>query len=1311
MRTVRATIAILWAIALLSASFLALGLNIPVSQAKPLSAGTVVDADIVTHTTWTMAGSPYTLTTNITVNPSATLTIEPGVVVKGDDNVGLTVEGHLEAIGTPAQPITFTSVADTGPGEWRGIHFGPSTAGESTGNLKYVTLRYWGDFWSGIRVWNDGGLVSIENSQIISGASTFFDDRAVEVVTGRLLISGTTIAGNGDSPDDVGIDASTGVVTITNSIIRDNAGVPLRLDAARVPTMLKSGNTFSGNNPDQLIVDSGTIKEDVTFDSATGLTSYRLYTYVTVEKDVNLTIAPGITIYGQQFGRLEIYGHLDARGTSTQPITFTALPGGSQWDWSGLRFFGAGSANLDYVTISDSGGDGLYASVSSAAITVTNSLIRDNTEAGVNVWSGADVNLTNTTVSSNGESIRLPAENIVQVLNGGNTLTNNGNNRLRLSGGSIDSDLTFEPTALWPTYELDGSVTVASGVTLTVAPGMTIYADNSHLQIEGHLEARGTPTQPITFTSATDTGPGEWDGLYFYGYGARQGTGNLDYATIRHWRRYGLYIRYSDGQVNINHSQIISGADGSAYSDFGVWASDGSRVSISDTLIAGIGNDTDDYGLYIWGIGNVVTVTDSCIVNNISDGIYLNGGSNFSITGSDISGNGGAALTNTTGITASAQYNWWGHPSGPQHPDNFGGVGAVVGGNVDFDNWLADPICSSYLRLAKKAPDTAIIGQPITYTLTVFNRSSVPAANVVITDVLPVGANFSQALDGGQLVGGQVISWVLPQLAGPSSADVRFVVTATDSIVNSEYRATSGGVTAPGIYPVETTVVSQGSGEFINGQRLLKQGSSRAVTMRDLDGDGDLDAVVVNGSPNEVWLNNGDGTFGDGDTPDFTFGNNDSQAIALNDLNGDALPDIVVGNNGANTVWLNNGNGTFNLGVSGPGVGNTQAIALGDLNGDGTPDAFVAGGNGQPDQIWLNTGSGSFVQDPDQSLGNSSSQAVSLVDIDADGDVDAVVGTDDGQPNQVWLNNGSGVFSDTISLGSDNAQAVALGDIDQNGAIDVVFGMGGSQPSQVWLNNGSGVFTQQPGQPLGYANAQAIALGDFDADGDPDVFIATGSGQGNQVWLNNGSGIFNDTGQIFSVDDSTGVAVGDLDGDGDLDVFAVNQGSSPNQVLLNRNRQVVQIDPAGGQLVDVSQGLTTTITVPPGVLGQTTVFTFTEITEPTPPVSATLGATGRGFQLEAAQNAQPVSDPFNGSVTFTVHYNPGAVDAPDSLRLYYQDTAVDRWLDVASTCSPTSTYSSGSHFVAVAVCHLTEFSLFETSSGSNVFLPVILKQQ
>ncbi len=87
-----------------------------------------VTANITTNTTWT-AGNTYYLKGQIYVKSNAILTIEPGVVIKGDHTAtgaGLFVTkgAKVNAIGTATSPIVFTSDQPAGQrltGDWGGV--------------------------------------------------------------------------------------------------------------------------------------------------------------------------------------------------------------------------------------------------------------------------------------------------------------------------------------------------------------------------------------------------------------------------------------------------------------------------------------------------------------------------------------------------------------------------------------------------------------------------------------------------------------------------------------------------------------------------------------------------------------------------------------------------------------------------------------------------------------------------------------------------------------------------------------------------------------------------------------------------------------------------------------------------------------------------------------------------------------------------------------------------------------------------------------------------------------------------------------
>jgi subtilisin family serine protease len=368
--------------------------------------------------------------------------------------------------------------------------------------------------------------------------------------------------------------------------------------------------------------------------------------------------------------------------------------------------------------------------------------------------------------------------------------------------------------------------------------------------------------------------------------------------------------------------------------------------------------------------------------------------------------------------------------------------------------------------------------------------------------------------------------------------------------------------------------------------------TSFAVALRDLDGDGDLDAFIGNTAyydnpENTVWLNDGAGNFSDSGQ---RLGHAFTWDVALGDLDGDGDIDAFTANSDVDgaqpdEVWLNDGSGYFI--DSGQRLGNSlsRAIALADLDADGDLDAFITNGiaergQAEADSVWLNDGHGVF-SDSGQVIGGSPGLDVTLGDLDGDGDLDAFIANGDPQrvrdaPNEVWLNDGHAIFHNSgQNLGSALSQAVALGDLDGDADLDAFVANGGSQildgqPDEIWLNNGSGIFSKS-GQPLGGFSSYGAALADLHQDGALDIFVAGYHG-GNRVWLNDGHGIFAFSSPAFGTENAADVALGDVDGDGDVDALAANAISKPNRLWLNRGSG----GSAAGSLIAPS-GLTATV--------------------------------------------------------------------------------------------------------------------------------------
>jgi Ca2+-binding RTX toxin-like protein len=327
------------------------------------------------------------------------------------------------------------------------------------------------------------------------------------------------------------------------------------------------------------------------------------------------------------------------------------------------------------------------------------------------------------------------------------------------------------------------------------------------------------------------------------------------------------------------------------------------------------------------------------------------------------------------------------------------------------------------------------------------------------------------------------------------------------------------------------------------------------LALGDLDGDGDLDALVANdGDPNQVLINDGNGNFTAAYVQFFTDSTvdefvdaPDTEGVALADLDLDGDLDGVFTNDGQGVqLAINERNN------GGPPLEVPPPV---DIDGDGTPDHPVI------DDFFdlrIVEGTGG-----DEVTGNpgKSSKASAIGDFDGDGDFDIAVANtnlahDVEEFNQLLINDGYGNFT-AVDIGEPRrTENIVAGDIDGDGDLDLLISNAtlpgeDPEPNQALINDGRGNFTavDLTGPDLARVS-RGLALGDVNGDGEDDPVDANGLPNINPYGLLPSVGMPNDANDLFVFTDEPSGCKTVTDTDDGIDTIAATTVTTGSVINL-----------------------------------------------------------------------------------------------------------------------------------------------------------------
>ena len=506
----------------------------------------------------------YCMYETTTVHDTASLVIDPGVVIKCRQyNSMITANGTLNGIGTETEPIVFTHIADD--------NFGNPLDSENNGqagisNSNSGRIAIYGNSTSKIKYWkiHYGGYDSNNWAVYVSKGNIVENCEIKNSYRGIYFYGNSQLLNNSFSNINyypLGRYVNQGNPVLIGNTVSNVGYIGIFITGFENDSPTLNSLDFAGfTNVAYLIDDNRTI--------ATGNV---------------LTIDPGVVVKFYQAGRFTINGSIKAIGHKNKKIIFSSYlddsasgdsnnngtattPGNG--DWAGFDYQGTASDTENILKNCEFRYCGEWYVSRNAVIHITDCkiamdsvMINFTNKCALGIYGNANPVISNCEFYNLGNAPIHMDMFSNPTFHENNIVANLPRIGLLIRGGTINGTVPTRNFAGYNniTYIIEEALTVSNE--LTIPEGLT-FKGNGVWHIRGKLNITGNDGVPVVFTTLEDdmygnpkdlqqngnTSPGN-NGNYFVFYDESSDLSNIHWATFRYTRTVPIQTTNSSPKI------------------------------------------------------------------------------------------------------------------------------------------------------------------------------------------------------------------------------------------------------------------------------------------------------------------------------------------------------------------------------------------------------------------------------------------------------------------------------------------------------------------------------------------------------------------------------------------------------------------------------------------------------------------------------------------------------------------------------------------------------------------------------------------